>query len=76
MTPHKEATVAETTSQVLSYLDGVVFPADKSELVAHASLRGAPANLLATLDSLPDRSYDSPSAVSVGIEAMTPQAGE
>lgn len=40
-----------------SYLEGVPFPADKEELIAHASQRGAPEEMLAMMENISDRQY-------------------
>jgi hypothetical protein len=50
--------------EVQKYLSGVDYPADKQTLVQHAQEKGAPQEVLDALQSLDDRSYDGPNAVS------------
>jgi|GEM_PF-6503270 hypothetical protein len=51
------STLTPQFDRLQSYIEGLPFPADKSHLIAHASLRGAPEDLLEFLESLPDKTY-------------------
>jgi hypothetical protein len=51
------STLTPESSRAASYLEGASFPADKSELIAHASLNGASEEVLEVLHRLPDRYY-------------------
>ena len=50
--------------QMQKYLSGMDYPASKDELVEHARSKGADEEVLNRLESLPDRQYDGPNAVS------------
>ncbi|MGE5392828.1 MAG: DUF2795 domain-containing protein [Candidatus Saccharibacteria bacterium] len=41
-----------------SFLEGVPYPASRDEIIAHASQRGAPEELLQLMEGLPDRQFD------------------
>jgi hypothetical protein len=45
-------------------LSGVDYPTGRQELVEHAQRRGADDSVVGVLESLPDREYDGPNAVS------------
>ncbi|MGE5297772.1 MAG: DUF2795 domain-containing protein [Acidobacteriaceae bacterium] len=47
----------EVTSRVINFLEGAAFPTDKQSLIAHASLGGAPEEVLQLLDLIPDKQY-------------------
>ncbi len=49
--------------QIQKFLAGVDYPAKKRELVEHAKEHGADEIVLATLERLPDREYDRPTAI-------------
>lgn len=51
--------------RVQHYLNTVVYPASKQELIDFAESRNAPLDVLETLDQLPDRSYQTPLDVSM-----------
>jgi hypothetical protein len=57
--------------QIQKFLGGVDYPADRSALLAKAKDSGADENVLRALESLPDKSYDSPTAVSSAISDAT-----
>ena len=50
--------------QMQKFLSGVDYPASKDELVEHARGQGADDDVLSQLESIPDRTYDGPNAVS------------
>ena len=49
---------------VQSHLSGVDYPADRNELIDHAYDQDAPEDVISALESLPDRTFDSPTDVS------------
>lgn len=53
--------------QIQKFLGGVDYPADREALLSKAKDSGADRNVIAALESLPDREYDSPTAVSSAI---------
>jgi hypothetical protein len=55
-----------TTSpiQVQKYLKGIDYPVDKKKIVQVARSQGADENVIRTLQSIPDRTYDGPNAIS------------
>lgn len=50
--------------QMQKFLGGVAYPADRDSLVEHARRKGADEEVLRKLESLPNRTYDGPNAVS------------
>ncbi|MFL6144239.1 MAG: DUF2795 domain-containing protein [Labedaea sp.] len=50
--------------QMQKFLSGVDYPASKDDLVEHARQKGADEEVLRGLESMPDRTYDGPNAVS------------
>ncbi len=62
-TDNVTSSMTELGSRIANYLDGAAFPSDKDALVAHASQRDAPDEVLTALDNLPDKSYGSLSEV-------------
>jgi hypothetical protein len=48
---------------VQKHLKGMDYPAKKEDLVRHAEQQGAPEEILALLEELPERTYDSPAEV-------------
>lgn len=59
--------------QIQKFLGGVDYPADRDALLAKAKDSGADANVVKALESLPDRDYDGPTAVSSAIaDAASP----
>lgn len=50
--------------QLQKYLSGMDYPASKDELIQRAHEEGADDLVIETLEQLPEREYDSPTAVS------------
>lgn len=50
--------------QVQKFLGGLDYPVSKDKIVEKARKEGADENVIAALDRIPDRDYDSPTAVS------------
>lgn len=48
---------------VQRHLQGVDYPAERDELVAHAEENGAPAEVLEALEGLEDTTFDDPTEV-------------
>ncbi|MBT2511985.1 DUF2795 domain-containing protein [Arthrobacter sp. ISL-30] len=61
--------MAETPNpiQVQKFLGGLDYPVGREDLVSKAKESGADENVLSALENLPDRQYDSPTAVSSAI---------
>lgn len=61
--------MAETPNpiQVQKFLGGLDYPVGREDLVSKAKESGADDNVLSALENLPDRQYDSPTAVSSAI---------
>ena len=57
--------------QVQKYLKGVNYPASKRDLVERARRQGADENVIYTLESIPDRTYEGPSGVAKEIGKLT-----
>lgn len=53
--------------QIQKFLAGVNYPADRSTLVSTAEKEGADGPVLDALKSIPDKEYDSPTAVSSAV---------
>jgi hypothetical protein len=53
--------------QMQKYLAGMDYPASKDKVLEHARRKGADEDVLKGLESLPDRQYDGPSAVSAAF---------
>lgn len=53
--------------QVQKYLSGIDYPCDRDGLVTAARKNGADAEIIDTLEDLPDRTFDGPNAVSQAI---------
>jgi hypothetical protein len=53
--------------KVQKFLSGVDYPVDKARLIEHARAKGADDESVKALESIPDRSYDGPNAVSKAI---------
>ena len=53
--------------QVQKYLKGVDYPASKNDLLNQARAEGADQDVLATLERLPDETFQSPADVSEAI---------
>jgi hypothetical protein len=56
--------MAANPIQMQKFLGGVDYPATKEDLVQHARSNGADDDVLRKLESMPDRNYDGPNAVS------------
>lgn len=50
--------------QIQKYLSGIDYPTDKQNLLKHAKKEGADDRAMDALGQLPDKSYNSPVAVS------------
>jgi hypothetical protein len=61
---------------VREYLDGLVYPTGKHGLIEHARARGAPAEVVRALESIPDRAYGGPKEVAAAVGGNTPPANE
>ncbi|MBT2597000.1 DUF2795 domain-containing protein [Arthrobacter sp. ISL-72] len=53
--------------QVQKFLGGMDYPASRDALVSHAEDSGADGNVLDALRNIPDKEYDSPTAVSSAV---------
>lgn len=53
--------------QIQKFLGGVDYPASREALLSNAKDKGADDNVLHALEAIPDREYDSPTAVSSAI---------
>lgn len=53
-----------TPIEIQKSLSGIDYPAEKEELLSAARDAGAGDEVIAALEGLPERSYDSPTAVS------------
>ncbi|WP_336660715.1 DUF2795 domain-containing protein [Leucobacter sp. USHLN153] len=53
--------------EVQRHLGGVDYPASRDDLVETARNNGAGDDVVSALEALPDREYDSPTAVSEAI---------
>ncbi|MEZ2391737.1 DUF2795 domain-containing protein [bacterium RCC_150] len=53
--------------QIQKFLGGVDYPSDRDTLLSKAKDSGADANVIKALESLPEREYDGPTAVSSAI---------
>jgi len=56
-----------TPIEVQKFLGGVDYPADRKTLLSKAKDSGADADTLKALEGLPDKVFDSPTAVSSAI---------
>jgi hypothetical protein len=56
-----------TPIQVQTFLDGVQYPLDKGDLLKEVQKQRASADVLATIERLPDRRFDDPTDVSRAI---------
>ena len=61
--------MAETPSpiEIQKHLSGVDYPASKATIVQAAEDQGADDQVLDALGAIPDREYDSPTAVSSAV---------
>jgi len=53
--------------QVQKFLGGIDYPAGKEALISKAKESGADSNVLDALQNIPDKEYDSPTAVSSAV---------
>ncbi|MDJ0455799.1 DUF2795 domain-containing protein [Arthrobacter sp. NQ7] len=53
--------------QIQKFLGGIDYPAKRDDLLSRAKDAGADSNVIEALEALPDREYDSPTAVSSAI---------
>ncbi len=53
--------------QLQKYLKGLDYPARKADLIKKAQQEGADENVRATLDKLPDDSFETPADVSQAV---------
>lgn len=53
--------------QVQKFLGGVDYPATRETLLSHAKDSGADSTVLDALGNIPDKEYDSPTAVSSAV---------
>ncbi|MDA0636968.1 DUF2795 domain-containing protein [Nonomuraea sp. MCN248] len=60
-------TTAPNPIQLQKHLRGIDYPATKSELLDAAREQGADQETIRALESMPDREYDGPNAVSQAI---------
>jgi hypothetical protein len=61
---------------VLEYLDGLAYPSGRRGLFEHARARGAPAEVIRALESIPERAYGGPKEVAAAVGGNTPPAAE
>ena len=61
--------MAETPNpiQIQKFLGGIDYPASRETLISRAKESGADSNVLDALQNIPDREYDSPTAVSSAV---------
>ncbi|MFG1944426.1 DUF2795 domain-containing protein [Nonomuraea sp. NPDC048826] len=60
-------TTAPNPIQLQKHLKGVDYPATKADLLEAARDQGADQDLIRALESMPDREYDGPNAVSQAV---------
>jgi hypothetical protein len=62
-------TMAETPNpiQIQKFLGGVDYPASREALLSKAKDSGADSNVIQALEAIPDKEYDSPTAVSSAV---------
>ena len=53
--------------QIQKFLSGIDYRAKRADLLSRAKESGADNNVMEALEALPDREYDSPTAVSSAI---------
>jgi hypothetical protein len=53
--------------QIQKFLGGIDYPAGKEALISKAKESGADSNVLDALQNIPDKEYDSPTAVSSAV---------
>jgi hypothetical protein len=62
-------TMADTPNpiQIQKFLGGVDYPASRDALLSKAKDSGADSNVIEALEAIPDKEYDSPTAVSSAV---------
>lgn len=53
--------------QIQKFLGGIDYPASREALISKAKESGADSNVLDALQNIPDKEYDSPTAVSSAV---------
>jgi hypothetical protein len=53
--------------QIQKFLGGIDYPATRETLISRAKESGADSNVLDALQNIPDKEYDSPTAVSSAV---------
>jgi hypothetical protein len=53
--------------QIQKFLGGIDYPASKETLISRAKESGADSKVLDALQNIPDKEYDSPTAVSSAV---------
>jgi hypothetical protein len=53
--------------QIQKFLGGIDYPASKETLISRAKESGADSNVLDALQNIPDKEYESPTAVSSAV---------
>jgi len=61
--------------QVEKFLKGMDYPVSKPDLIKYAQQHGADQNAMSALQQLPNRTFDSPTAVSKAIGEMDRHPG-
>ncbi|MDQ1593862.1 MAG: hypothetical protein QOH40_418 [Arthrobacter pascens] len=59
--------MSDNPIEVQKFLGGIGYPATRDALIAHAQESGADGNVLTALENIPDKEYESPTAVSSAI---------
>ena len=59
--------MAANPIEIQKRLSGIAYPASKDDLVSHAREENAPDEVLDTLQRLPERDYDGPTAVTEAV---------
>ena len=62
--------MAANPIEIQKHLSGVEYPASKEDLVSHAREESAPDEVLDTLQRLPERDYDGPTAVTEAVGGL------
>jgi hypothetical protein len=58
-----------TPFRIQRFLRGLRYPANKGDAIAHALRRGAEAEVIRALETLRERSYESPTVLASSINA-------
>ena len=59
--------MAANPIELQKHLSGIDYPASKEDLVSHAREENAPDEVMDTLQRLPERDYDGPTAVTEAV---------